>query len=1274
MKNKKWITFLTAAALTVSALAFAACGGDDSVSSQEQNSLLPETVTEVFISDDSVGLFVEDYYVLQVLDQKGNAVTDNVSWSSANATVASVNDAGKVTAVAVGETTVSATYKDTTLTCNVYVYDGVMLTLSDTRTTLYTVGQLRGETFAQTDSFTATLVKETGEKETVAPTWSVEDETVATVENGVVTAGKAGKTRVFAEYTAAGKTLRSFVDVEVAYPVVDVAFAQAFMIDMENPVFEEKIFTDGGENQVRKIADETAGKYVSVSENGELNQDELASGERTYIFYNDLYGYRVQNVIVADKVISDADELCDFLSMSSIGNTKGRYITLEADIDMTDRLLFSGHAFAGTFNGMGHSIYNIYKDVTTEEMFAEPRYNETNACVTLFGTIAGTIKNLGVVNCYMPKGSDGILSGYLNPNSLLENVFIHIKSSETSDQSGAITRFVCNPGNRTLRNTIVYWECNSYHRYNALCFAYGSATAEVTFENSYVIAGEGGTNNLVGTRYDMAQYATFCEKYMVLEGVKYTMDKFGTQSGADYDAFTGSGLWNLREYKFPIMESSAKILCSTPQDKIYKDLDGVIENAGEKLVLVRDAEDASLISAPPAGGIYSVSLDTNDSVVPEAEEVEKILIAGMYTNATYEGGVLSIPETALAGVSGDMLPVRLFAKDGSIYEYYISIVDYVFTTQENFLAFYAGMTAETTKGKLYWLTTDVDFSGVERTAGVTFAGTLDGRGHAIDGLNNYTTSEGAWLAFVSNSQGATFKNIAFTNAEMHDTVRSVIVDNGYAHFDNVFVHVAVNEGNAHRGTLVGYSYGGQNSVKNTVVYWQAARTHHYQAAMFGFGLNAAAGSTVENSYVVEDVTHGIRTIVNDRGSSGDAKYAEFEAGLRAYNATAFVDPKNPTGIVTTGYNAEYWDLTAFGYPVMKVLKDYVDDFKPVTMLAETAFVKTADTAKGVNASGNSVKDGMYVASGNYTVDLTDKIQARVTKIKLGDADITATASFENGILSVPVSAIENLYGEDKRIVLSTADGNYGVAVDIVEALVTTESGFMTVRETWTTATTEGRLYRLGASFSFATPVTTNVTFSGTFDGCGYTIDNYSLGANNVGLFGLVEGEKFATIKNLALTNVSLTKNGGLLFGMNGGSVILSVEQVYIHVKESKGGYNGAIAQQVNAGTTTNLTNVILDWRTTLGGTQNAFLFGRARTAAQTLTLNNSYIINNTTTKKLIGRVDDANDQAAQGAIETAENIAKIVSSNTAIAPTNFNANWTTTGNYPIMTSALAYVS
>ena len=133
-----------------------------------------------------------------------NAADKSVAWTSSNTDVATVDASGKVTAVAVGSATITATATQggNTATCAVTVSPVEVTSVELNKTELALVK-------GASETLTATVLPENATDKSV--TWASSDVTVVTVSNGVVTAKKNGTATITA--TAGGKSATCVITV-----------------------------------------------------------------------------------------------------------------------------------------------------------------------------------------------------------------------------------------------------------------------------------------------------------------------------------------------------------------------------------------------------------------------------------------------------------------------------------------------------------------------------------------------------------------------------------------------------------------------------------------------------------------------------------------------------------------------------------------------------------------------------------------------------------------------------------------------------------------------------------------------------------------------------------------------------------------------------------------------------------------------------------------------------------------------------------------------------
>ena len=148
-------------------------------------------VTSIQLDQSSATLIVGDSLQLVATVKPDNATDKTVSWSSSNASVASVNDEGKVIAISKGYTTITAKAGKKTTSCSITVQaiDVTSIVLDKT-----SISIKEGETAL----LVATVKPDNATDKTII--WTSSNEEVATVDsNGKVSAIREGSTTITAK-------------------------------------------------------------------------------------------------------------------------------------------------------------------------------------------------------------------------------------------------------------------------------------------------------------------------------------------------------------------------------------------------------------------------------------------------------------------------------------------------------------------------------------------------------------------------------------------------------------------------------------------------------------------------------------------------------------------------------------------------------------------------------------------------------------------------------------------------------------------------------------------------------------------------------------------------------------------------------------------------------------------------------------------------------------------------------------------------------------------
>ncbi|MBE6520955.1 MAG: hypothetical protein E7Z68_07615 [Thermoplasmata archaeon] len=188
MEKNKMIVLIVAAIAIIALIAAA-------VLLTSGNGDKDKSVTGVSLDKTSLNLEVGGTSTLVDTVSPSDATNKNVTWSTSNASVATVSS-GKVTAVSVGEATITVTTEDgkKTATCKVTVSGSSEVKATGVVLSSNSLSIEKGETA----TLSATVMP-SGASQVV--NWSSSDATVATVNNGVVTAVGAGIANISATTT-----------------------------------------------------------------------------------------------------------------------------------------------------------------------------------------------------------------------------------------------------------------------------------------------------------------------------------------------------------------------------------------------------------------------------------------------------------------------------------------------------------------------------------------------------------------------------------------------------------------------------------------------------------------------------------------------------------------------------------------------------------------------------------------------------------------------------------------------------------------------------------------------------------------------------------------------------------------------------------------------------------------------------------------------------------------------------------------------------------------
>ena len=274
--KKLFKPFFTAFAVILIAGVSSGCGKDEPTPSggNGSNETGPTTVavTGVSLNKQTLSLVEGDSETLTATVAPSNATNKAVSWKSSDASVASVDNSGKVTAVKAGSATITVTTTDgsKTATCSVTV-TAKTIEVNDVGLDKSEMEMVAGDSY----QFTVTLKPDNASDKTLS--WSSSDENVATVDNsGKVTAISEGKVTITVKTSNPAQSASCDITVKAAsIPVTGVNIdswiinigvnetaAIAYTIQPEDATNKEVTFSS---DNTDVVAVDSEGTLVGVS-------------------------------------------------------------------------------------------------------------------------------------------------------------------------------------------------------------------------------------------------------------------------------------------------------------------------------------------------------------------------------------------------------------------------------------------------------------------------------------------------------------------------------------------------------------------------------------------------------------------------------------------------------------------------------------------------------------------------------------------------------------------------------------------------------------------------------------------------------------------------------------------------------------------------------------------------------------------------------------------------------------------------------------------------
>ena len=400
-------------------------------------------------------------------------------------------------------------------------------------------------------------------------------EAVTAVDNGTAEIGQLAK------ITELGNLMQNIYDCKQAY--ADMVIKAEILIDFYSGFAETGIITEEEGNEIMDAYNVISDAYV----NGTFSLEKALATDP------------IKGVSFAPSFVADVAQIAngkEFLLVSTMVNS-GLYrdmdIVLLEDIDMTgipcppigytnfNELYYLGQpitnpGYAGTFDGKGHIIKNF-----------RATYNPEYAANGVFGTITGTVKNLGVVNYHFDvaevpvyySGRFGALCGQLVDGTILNCYVTGSTVIITSEIASAIA--AGNYGG-TIQNCYEY--DNDIRPYSRS----GKLVGDARDENNVRIGTEINCYSEGRVTGDYESNVVDCEGSVSKERFQSGEIAFLLNGG---DASEDEVVWyqNILEDKSPVLDNTHYIVRRTDEGQ-YTNFD---DTNTKLLALIREAQALS---------------------------------------------------------------------------------------------------------------------------------------------------------------------------------------------------------------------------------------------------------------------------------------------------------------------------------------------------------------------------------------------------------------------------------------------------------------------------------------------------------------------------------------------------------------------------------------------------------------------------------------------------------------------------------------------------------
>ncbi len=468
-------------------------------------------VPNLYVSKDSLTLIPGDVYPVNV-DLTYNKQTcsgASFTFTSLDENVATVNNEGLITAVSRGSTRIKVVgqWKNVdsdiiTEYIDVNVVRDIALKFNVKKCELFAVDNFEGVPYKNTQEITCTPYEQ-GVELSVPVSYTLENQDICSYEQGILTANKAGSTKLTATIEYDGETYSDAINIDV----------ECVMAQSDKELFVSKLDPDISHafdttTEISKVVAHVNGeeKVLTVTDNKIQGVADLSLGKIKIDVYSDKVAYSFANAEVVDLCITKPAHVEIMRSQTS------GYFVLGNDVDMQNATYAAHtHAFSGTFDGRGFALKNM-------------TFTTNNVC--LFYRFAGTIKNVALTNVKLGGVQGGAIGVYTKAGTV-DGVYVSM-SLGTSNHSGGLFKHV-EAGLTKITNSIVYVTSNMTNN-SGLLFSFGYSSGSVDLSGTKIIKTQ-ATATLVGARSG-SSYDTFREATNALDTaqspISYILNDFKT--------------------------------------------------------------------------------------------------------------------------------------------------------------------------------------------------------------------------------------------------------------------------------------------------------------------------------------------------------------------------------------------------------------------------------------------------------------------------------------------------------------------------------------------------------------------------------------------------------------------------------------------------------------------------------------------------------------------------------------------------------------------------